>query len=166
MKKVGRVYVAETVIVEPNIEIGEGTSVWHYSHIREGARIGKNCVIGKYVEIGLNVRMGDDCRIQNLAQIYEGVILGNEVFVGPGVIFVNDTYPTLDEKACEEKRKKGYEKTTIEDRVSIGAGSIIMPVNIGEGSLIGAGSVVTKDVPKNSLVYGVPSRFRGTRKQK
>ncbi len=159
MNKYDKIQIAKTVLVESS-EIGEGTIIWDYSHIRKGAKIGKNCVIGKYVEIGKNVKIGDYCHIQNLTQIYEGVTLKNKVFVGPGVIFTNDSYPTLDKMICENKKNNGYEKTFVEEGVVIGAGSIILPVKIGKNSFIGAGSLVIKDVSENTLVYGNPAKIR------
>lgn len=162
MKKYKEHKIAKTVLLESS-DIGDGTAIWHYSHIRKGAKIGKNCVIGKYVEIGKNVRIGDGCHIQNLAQVYEGVTLGKNVFVGPGVIFINDTYPVLNNKVCEMKKGKGYEETRVGDNVIIGAGAIIFPVNIEKNAFIGAGSIVTKSVPENVVACGVPAVITGIR---
>jgi len=119
-KKYKSFYFAETSLVESDAEIGDGTVIWHHSHVREGAKIGKKCMIGSYVEIGKDVKIGNNCRIQNLAQIYEGTTLEDKIFIGPGVIFTNDKYPRAYIKT---KLKGAYIKTG----ASIGAGSIILP---------------------------------------
>jgi UDP-2-acetamido-3-amino-2,3-dideoxy-glucuronate N-acetyltransferase len=146
----------KTAIVESST-IGKGTKVWAFSHICKGAVIGENCIIGEGVYIGPNVIIGNRVKIQNHALIYEGVHIEDEVFIGPNVVTTNDIKP----KAVGEWKDR-FKKTIIKKRASIGANSVIICGNIiGEDSLVGAGSVVTKSVDKNSLVYGNPAKLHG-----
>jgi acetyltransferase-like isoleucine patch superfamily enzyme len=139
-------------------KIGEGTNIWHFAHIRKGAKVGKNCNIGKDVYIDTNVVIGNNCKIQNFASIYQGVKIGNNVFVGPHVCFTNDMYP----RAFILWNKEKLEKTFVKDNASIGANStIIAGITVGKYAMIGAGSVVTKDVPDHALVFGNPARIQG-----
>jgi len=149
--------IHETAIVEEGAKIGEGTNIWHFVHIRKGANIGKKCNIGKDVYIDINVRVGDNCKIQNFATLYHGLTVGNDVFIGPHVCFTNDLYPRAkiwsDEKVA---------KTIVKDGASIGANStIVAGITIGKYAMIGAGAVVTKDVPDFALVVGNPARVVG-----
>jgi acetyltransferase-like isoleucine patch superfamily enzyme len=149
--------IHETAIVEEGAQLGEGTRVWHFAHIRKGAKIGKNGNIGKDVYIDTNVIIGDNCKIQNFASLYHGLIVGNNVFIGPHVCFTNDLFPRAS--IWNEER---LVKTVVKDGVSIGANStIIAGITIGEYAMIGAGAVVTKDVPNRALVFGNPARLRG-----
>lgn len=145
--------IHESAYIE-DAKIGEGTNIWHFVHVREGAKIGKNCIIGKGAYIGKNVVIGDGCKVQNFATIYQGVKIGNDVFVGPHVCFTNDLYP----------RVRGEWKiieTIVEDNASIGANATIMcGIKIGKYAMIGAGSVVTKSIPSHALVFGNPARFK------
>jgi len=150
-------FIHETAEVEDNVEIGENTKIWHHVHIRENAKIGKNCNIGKGAYIDRDVKIGDNCKIQNYACIYKGVEIEDNVFIGPHVVFTNDLYPRSfiwgDTKIT---------KTIVRKGASIGANStIICGITIGKYSMIGAGSVVTKDVPSHGLVYGNPSILKG-----
>jgi len=148
--------IHESAYVE-DAEIGENTNIWHFAHIRKGAKIGKNCNIGKGVYVDVDVIIGDNCKIQNFATIYRGVTIGNDVFIGPHVCFTNDIYPRAF--IWNEDRLR---RTIVKDGASIGANStIIAGVTIGRYALIGAGSVVTKDVPDHGLVLGNPARLVG-----
>lgn len=145
-----------TAIVEHGAEIGEGTNVWAHTHIRRGAKIGKDCTIGENVYIDTDVVIGDNCRIQNGALIYKGVTMGSDVFIGPGVVTTNDIFPELPVGDWSER----FRETQIHNRVSIGANStIICGVTIKQNSMVGAGSVVTKDVEAGSIVAGNPAKL-------
>ena len=148
--------IHESAYVE-DAKIGEGTNIWHFAHVRKGAKIGKNCNIGKDVYIDTNVEIGDNCKIQNFATVYQGVKLGCNVFVGPHVCFTNDMFPRA--VIWNEER---LEKTLVKDGASIGANStIVAGTTIGKCAMVGAGSVVTKDVPDHGLVFGNPARLKG-----
>ena len=148
----------ETAIVESN-KIGEGTKIWAFSHICRGARIGKNCTIGEGVYIGPNVVIGNDVKIQNHSLIYEGLEIGDNVFIGPSVVTTNDIFPS---SAGEWKNR--FRKTYINRGSSIGANStIVCGISIGENVMIGAGSVVTKDIPSGKIAYGNPAKIKGDR---
>ena len=148
--------IHESAYIEDAV-IGDGTNIWHFVHVRKGARIGKKCNVGKGVYIDTNVEIGDNCKIQNFATIYQGVTIGNNVFIGPHVCFTNDLYP----RAFIWKENR-LEKTIVRDGASIGANSTILAgVTIGKYAMIGAGSVVTRDVPDYGLVLGNPARLKG-----
>lgn len=156
--------VHPTAEVSPDAEIGEGTSIWHHAHVREGARIGANCIIGKGVYIDTGVIIGNNVKIQNYVSLYHGVIIEDGVFIGPHVCFTNDLLPRAINP--DGTLKKVYDWTVTETRVrrgaSIGANSTIRcGVTIGEWAMVGAGSVVTRDVPPYGLVYGNPARLHG-----
>ena len=156
MSRGENIVIHESAYVE-DAEIGEGTNIWHFAHIRKNAKIGKNCNIGKSVYIDLGVEIGDNTKIQNFVTIYHGAKIGKNVFIGPHVCFTNDIFPRAN-LWNEEK----VAKTIVEDGASIGANStIIADTTIGKNALIGAGSVVTKDVPAFALVYGNPARIKG-----
>ena len=145
--------IHKTAIVSENSTLGDNVRVWHFSHIRENVIIGNNVSIGQNVYIDQNVIIGDNCKIQNNVSLYDGVTIGNNVFIGPSVVFTNDKYP--DAKIWSEDLKLS---TMICDDVSIGANSTILPgIKISKGTLIGAGSVVTKSFQDNLIVYGNPA---------
>lgn len=148
--------VANTAIVDKKAVIGKGTHVWNFVHVREDAKIGKDCVLADYVYVGRGVKIGDNVKLENRATVYEGVTIEDNVFVGPHVAFTNDFYPrsfNTDWKLLPTHVKEG---------VSIGARTVIVcGTTIGEYALIGAGSVVTKDIPAHALAYGNPARISG-----
>jgi len=152
----------ETALIDDNVEIGEGTKIWAFSHVSNGAKIGKNCVIGEGVHIGPNVVIGDNCKIQNHSLVYEGVILHNNVFFGPNTVTTNDFKPMMDGMWKESPDR--FRKTIFEDGACIGANSVIVCGNtIGKNCLVGAGSVVTKDIPDGSIGFGNPFVIKGIR---
>jgi UDP-2-acetamido-3-amino-2,3-dideoxy-glucuronate N-acetyltransferase len=143
--------------VDSGAKVGDGTKIWHFSHIMPKAKIGKNCTIGQNVYIANNVIIGDNVKIQNNVSLYEGVIVEDDVFIGPSVVFTN----VINPRAFIE-RKDEYRKTIVKKGASVGANvTILCGSTIGEYSMIGAGSVVTKDVDDFNLVYGVPSSKKG-----
>ena len=126
-------------------------------HISKNATIGKNCILGQNTFVGPNVQIGDNCKIQNNVSIYEGLIISNNVFVGPSVVFTN----VINPRALIE-RKQEFKKTIVNEGVSIGANStIVCGIELGKFSFIGAASVVTKSVSNFSLVYGNPAKHKG-----
>jgi len=149
-------FIHPTAVVEDGAVIGDGTRIWHFAHIRSGARIGRNCNIGKDVYVDVGVEIGDNVKIQNGVSIYRGVRIEDDAFIGPHAVFTNDLYPrsfNRDWKIVPTLVKKG---------ASIGANAtIVCGVTIGEYAMVGAGSVVTRDVPPHGLVYGNPARLRG-----
>ncbi|MCB0330460.1 MAG: Gfo/Idh/MocA family oxidoreductase, partial [Bdellovibrionales bacterium] len=155
----GGAYVHETATIDQGSEIGDGTKVWHYSHVCPGARIGRNCSLGQNVFVANNVRIGDHCKIQNNVSIYEGVELEDYVFCGPSMVFTNITVPR-----CEfpQRGSQYYVKTKVEQGVSIGANAtIVCGVTLKRHSFVGAGAVVTEDVPEFALVVGNPAKVVG-----
>ena len=152
-------FVHESAYVDDNVKIGEGTKVWHFSHIQSGSRIGKMCVLGQNVNVGNNVNIGNFCKIQNNVSIYEGVELDDYVFCGPSMVFTNITDPR-----CEfpQRGSDFYLKTVVGYGASIGANAtIVCGHNIGRFAFIAAGAVVTKNVPQYALMAGVPAKRIG-----
>lgn len=151
-------FVHDTAVVDDGVVIGEGTKVWHFSHIQTGAVIGKRCSLGQNVNIGNNVRIGNCVKVQNNVSLYEGVELDDYVFCGPSCVFTNDLTP----RAKYPKGAAGYKRTHVSEGASIGANAtIVCGHNIGAWALIGAGAVVTADVPAYALMLGVPARQKG-----
>ena len=145
-----------TADVSPEATVGDGTQIWHWVQVRERARIGRNCKIGKDVYIDADVTLGDACKVQNFATIYRGVTIASRVFVGPHACFSNDPYPRADSEDWE------IVPTRVEDGASIGANATILcGITIGRNAMVGAGAVVTKDVPPHALVAGVPAKVVG-----
>lgn len=147
-------FVHESSYIDENVEIGEGTKVWHFCHIQAGARVGKNCTLGQNVNVAGHVTIGNQCKIQNNVSIYEGVELEDGVFCGPSCVFTNDLTP----RAEFPKERDCYKKTLVKHGASIGANATIVCGNtIGAYAMVAAGAVVTKDVPDYTLVSGVPA---------
>jgi UDP-2-acetamido-3-amino-2,3-dideoxy-glucuronate N-acetyltransferase len=157
-------YIHPTAEVAPEAQIGDGTRIWRQAHVREFAQIGESCNIGKGVYIDARVHIGSRVKIQNHASIFEGVTLGDGVFVGPHVCFTNDMFPRAITPDGSLKSADDWEitPTLVRYGASIGAASVIVcGVTIGTFALVGAGSVVTRDVPSHALVYGNPARQYG-----
>ena len=151
-------FVHPTSIVDDDVQIGEGTKIWHFSHIQTGARIGGHCSLGQNVNVSNNVRIGNGCKLQNNVSVYEGVELEDYVFCGPSCVFTNDLTP----RAKYPKGRAGYKKTLVKEGASIGANATIVCGNtVGRWAMIAAGAVVTADVPDHALMMGVPARVRG-----
>lgn len=149
----------ESAYVDDNVEIGEGTKVWHFSHVQSGAKLGKNCVLGQNVNIGNNVTIGNFVKIQNNVSVYEGVILEDYVFCGPSMVFTNITDPR---SKYPQVGAKFYKKTLVKEGASLGANStIVCGHTIGRFAFVGAGAVVTKDIPDFALVVGNPAKIVG-----
>lgn len=152
-------YVNEYAVVDDNVEIGEGTKIWHFSHVQSGAKIGKKCVLGQNVNVGNNVTIGNYVKIQNNVSVYEGVTLEDYVFCGPSMVFTNIIDPR---SKYPQVGSEFYIKTLVKEGASLGANCTIVCGNtIGRFAFVGAGSVVTKDVPDYALVVGNPARIVG-----
>ena len=159
MSKEKKYYLHESSYVDDNVKIKSGTKIWHFSHIQTGAMIGKNCSIGQNVNIGNNVKIGDYVKIQNNVSVYEGVEIEDYVFCGPSMVFTNVLFPRSE---FPQRGSKFYSRTLIKKSASIGANSTIVCGNsIGRYAFIGAGTVVTKDVPDHALVIGNPGKIIG-----
>lgn len=151
-------YVHESSYVDKNVEIGQGTKIWFFCHVQQGAKIGENCSLGQNVNISNNVVIGNQCKIQNNVSIYEGVELEDGVFCGPSCVFTNDLTP----RAKYPKGSSNYKKTLVKEGASIGANAtIVCGHTIGKYAMVAAGAVVTKNVPDYALVAGVPAKVIG-----
>jgi UDP-2-acetamido-3-amino-2,3-dideoxy-glucuronate N-acetyltransferase len=147
----------ETAVVDAGCIIGEGTKIWHFSHIMPEAVIGKNCNIGQNVVVSPKVRLGDNVKVQNNVSVYTGVTCEDDVFLGPSCVFTNILNPR-----SAINRKDQYRPTLVKKGATIGANATILcSITIGEYALIGAGAVVLKDVPPFALVAGNPARQTG-----
>jgi UDP-2-acetamido-3-amino-2,3-dideoxy-glucuronate N-acetyltransferase len=150
-------FVHESSYVDEGSVIGEGTKIWHFSHVMSGARIGARCNIGQNVIVAPEVVIGDNVKIQNNVSIYTGVILEDDVFCGPSMVFTNVVNPR-----SRVSRKHEYRETRVGRGATLGANStIICGHSIGRHAFVGAGAVVTRDVPDYALVVGNPSRVSG-----
>lgn len=157
-------FIHESSYVDESVQIGEGTKIWHFSHVQSRAIIGKNCSIGQNVNVGNNVKIGNHVKIQNNVSVYEGVELEDYVFCGPSMVFTNIKVPRSE---FPQRGTKFYSKTLVKKSASIGANAtIVCGVTIGEYAMIGSGTVVTKDVPAYALVVGNPGRVVGKVDQK
>ncbi|MBS1496712.1 MAG: N-acetyltransferase [Bacteroidetes bacterium] len=151
-------FIHASSIIDEGAQIGEGTNIWHFCHIMPGAVIGSNCNVGQNVFIDNNVQIGNNVKIQNNVSVYNAVVLQDDVFIGPSVVFTNVINPR-----SFINRKSEFKKTLVQKGATIGANAtIICGVSIGQYAMVGAGAVVTKDVPAYALVMGNPARQRGT----
>ena len=150
-------YAHETAVIDQGCEIGEGTKIWHFSHIMPNCKIGLKCNIGQNVVVSPDVTLGDNVKVQNNVSIYSGVNCEDDVFLGPSMVFTNVMNPRSG-----VNRRGQYSKTTVKKGASIGANAtIVCGHDIGEFAFIGAGAVVTKDVPAYALLVGNPARQMG-----
>ena len=150
-----------TADVDERATIGDGSSVWHYAQIREGAVLGRDCVIGRGAYVGPGVTLGDACKVQNYGLVYEPAALGTGVFIGPGAVLTNDLYPRAANPDLSVKTGDDWDSVgvTVHDGASIGARAVcVAPVVVGRWALVAAGSVVVDDVPDFALVAGVPAK--------
>lgn len=150
-------FAHETAVIDDNCKIGEGTKIWHFSHVMSNCTIGENCNIGQNVVVSPEVILGKNVKIQNNVSLYTGVICEDDVFLGPSMVFTNITNPR-----SAVIRKSSYETTIVKKGASIGANAtIVCGHNIGEFAFIGAGAVVTKEVKAYALVVGNPAKQIG-----
>jgi len=150
-------YVNEYAVVDDNVTIGEGSKIWHFSHIQTGAKLGKKCILGQNVNVGNDVTIGNNVKIQNNVSVYTGVTVEDDVFLGPSCVLTNVTNPR-----SQVVRRNLYEKTLIRRGATVGANAtIVCGIVLGRYCFIGAGAVVTKDVPDYALVLGNPARQKG-----
>jgi UDP-2-acetamido-3-amino-2,3-dideoxy-glucuronate N-acetyltransferase len=157
-------YAHPTAEVSVKAVIGEGTYIWHQAQVRENARIGRECIIGKGVYIDFEVVVGDRCKLQNGVNVYHGATLEDGVFLGPGVMLLNDKSPRAVNSDGSLKSDADWQvsPTYIGQGVGIGGGAVILPgVTVGKWAIIGAGSVVTRNIPEYGLAYGNPARLLG-----
>jgi UDP-2-acetamido-3-amino-2,3-dideoxy-glucuronate N-acetyltransferase len=150
-------FVHESSYVDEGCSIGDGTKIWHFCHVMRGARIGRGCNIGQNVVVMPDVVVGDNCKIQNNVSLYTGVVLEDDVFCGPSMVFTNVFNPR-----SEIARKDEYRSTLVRRGASIGANAtIVCGVTIGRWAFVGAGAVIIRDVPDFALVVGNPARRTG-----
>jgi UDP-2-acetamido-3-amino-2,3-dideoxy-glucuronate N-acetyltransferase len=146
-----------TAVVDENCRIGQDTRIWHFCHLMPDCQIGKNCVLGQNVFVASGVVVGDHCKVQNNVSLYKGVTCRDGVFIGPSVVFTNVMNPR-----ARIERKEEFRPTLVKEGATIGANSTVLcGISIGAYSFIGAGSVVTRDVPDYALVYGNPAKAHG-----
>lgn len=149
----------ETAVIDEGARIGDGTRIWHFSHVMPDATIGHNCTLGQNVYVANHVTIGDHCKIQNNVSIYEGVTLEDYVFCGPSMVFTNVRAPRSE---YPQDASEGYERTLVKRGASIGANAtIVCGITLHEYAFVAAGAVVTKDVPAYAVVSGVPARHSG-----
>jgi len=151
-------YTHDTAVVDQPANIGAGTKIWHFSHIMAGASIGSGCTIGQNVFVGSTASIGNNVKIQNNVSVYEGVDIEDDVFCGPSCVFTNVIRP----RSAFPRSDRNFDKTLVRKGVTIGANAtIVCGITIGEHAFIGAGAVVTRDVPAYTLVFGNPAKHVG-----
>lgn len=159
-----RAMIDPTADVSPDAVVGEGTRIWQYAQVREGARIGRNCVLGRNVYVDVDVAIGDNCKVQNGAQIFHPAVLEDGVFVGPGAMIVNDKTPRAVNPDATLKSGADWVASGARLRhgAAVGAGSVVLPgVDVGRWAMVGAGATVVADVPDHGLAVGCPARVVG-----
>jgi acetyltransferase-like isoleucine patch superfamily enzyme len=150
--------------VDPTAELGDGTTIWHLAQVREGARLGSDCVLGRGGYVGPGVRIGNNVKMQNYALVYEPAVLEDGVFIGPAAVLTNDVYPRavtpgMALKSTEDWTAAGV---TVRTGAAVGARAVVLAgVTVGRWAVVGAGAVVTRDVPDFALVVGCPARIAG-----
>ena len=150
-------YIHDSVYIDEDVRIGQGTAIWHFSHVLKGAQIGENCILGQNIMIDRNVCIGNGVKIQNNVSVYTGVQIENDVFIGPSVVFTN----VINPRAFID-RKQEFKNTMIKNGATVGANAtIICGITIGEYAMIGAGTVVTQNVPNYALMVGNPAKQIG-----
>ena len=150
-------YVHPSSYIDNGAEIGSGTKIWHFCHVMPGAVIGEGCNLGQNVFVAGDVRIGNNVKIQNNVSVYAGVIIEDDVFLGPSMVFTNVINPR-----SQVNRRGEYQTTLVKRGATIGANAtIVCGVTLGEYAFIGAGAVVTKDVPAYALIYGTPGKIQG-----
>jgi acetyltransferase-like isoleucine patch superfamily enzyme len=159
-----QVNVHPTADISPHATIGPGTAIWHHAQVREDASIGRNCILSKGVYVDQGVAIGDNVKVENYVSIYHGVVIEDGVFCGPHCVFTNDKSPRAVNPDGSLKSADDWEpsETRVRTGASIGANAVVVcGVTIGAWAMVGAGSVVTRDVPDHGLVWGNPARLHG-----
>jgi UDP-2-acetamido-3-amino-2,3-dideoxy-glucuronate N-acetyltransferase len=152
------VFIHESTYIDEGVDIGQGTKIWHFSHVMPGVKIGRDCVLGQNVLVGPNVKIGDRVKIQNNVSVYEGVELEDDVFCGPSCAFTNVDRP----RSAFPTDTSRYARTLVKRGATLGANAtLVCGHTLGAYSFVGAGAVVTKDVPDHAIVYGNPARIHG-----
>lgn len=158
------VYIHPTAEVSDTASLGPGSRVWQHVQVREGAVIGKQCILGKGVYVDHGVKIGDYCKLQNGVFVYHGFTIETGVFLGPGVVLLNDKHPRAINPDGTPQSEADWvvSQGLVEYGASVGGGAVILPgVNVGRMALVGSGAVVTRDVPERGIVVGNPARLRG-----
>lgn len=158
------VYIHPTADVSDKATIGAGTRIWHQAQVREGAVLGERCIVGKGAYVDTDVRIGDNCKLQNGVFVFHGFNLQSGVFLGPGVMLLNDKHPRAINTDGSPKSDADWtvSQGLIGYGAAVGGGAVVLPgVNVGRMALVGAGAVVTRDVPERAIVAGNPARIRG-----